>query len=52
MLRFLLDAEAVPFVVEFGHSITFRIVDPIAEHSGFALLFGCLNAFLKDSGEA
>ena len=52
MLRFFFDGEAVAIFVEFGNSVAFRVVYPVAEYSCFFLLFGCLDGFLEDFGEA
>ncbi len=37
-LGFLLNAEAVAMIVEFGHAVAFRIGHPVAENGGLVML--------------
>ena len=52
MLRFLLDAQAVPVLVELRHAVTFRIVHPVAEYGGLSFLFRRAYRFLQHGAES
>ena len=52
VLGLLLDGEAVSFPVEFGYSISLRVIDPVSKYSGFVLLLRCPYCFAEDFGEA
>ena len=50
--RLLLDGEAVAVGVKFGHAISLRVVHPIAEDGGLALLVGCAHGLVEHRREA
>ena len=52
MLRLLLDGEAVALVVEFGHAVAFRVVDPVAEDGSLSVILGVMDRIFEDSGES
>ena len=52
MLRLLLDGEAVALVIEFGHAVAFRVVDPVAEDGGLSVLLGIMDRIPEDSRES
>ncbi len=51
MLRFFFNGEAISLFVEFGYTVTFGVVDPVAEDGGFAFFFCCLYCILQNFGE-
>ena len=51
VLGFFLDGEAVALLVEFCYAVAFGVIDPVAEHGGFAILFGGFDAAAEDLRE-
>ena len=47
--RLLLDAQTVALVVELRHPVPLRVIDPVAEYSGPALLLGRVYRILQQS---
>ena len=44
---FLLNAEAITFLVKFGYTITFRIIHPVTEYRCLLLFIGCSNSLFE-----
>lgn len=51
VLGLLLDGEAVTIPVEFGYSISLRVIDPVSKYSGLIFLLGSLYGIFQDFGE-
>ena len=49
---FLLNADTVALFVELGHTVTFRIADPVAENGRFLILLGIFHCFFQQRGKA
>jgi len=52
MLRLLFDRKAIPRFIEFCNSITLRVVHPVTEHRGVAILLGRADRLPKHAREA
>ena len=49
--RFLLNAQAIPFFVEFRYAVAFGVVYPISEYGGLSGLLGLGDGFTQQSGK-